>query len=44
MKRKEVISVQNIEASDLLVVIDAEAAECCGGDCDCGPLCPPDCC
>jgi hypothetical protein len=40
--RKEVIEVQNIEDGDLLVVLDAEETGCC--DCDCGPLCPPDCC
>jgi hypothetical protein len=37
-----VIDVQNIEDGDMIVVIDAEDAACC--DCDCGPLCPPDCC
>jgi hypothetical protein len=36
--------VQKIEDGDLIVVIDAEDAACCDGDCDCGPSCPPDCC
>jgi hypothetical protein len=44
MRRKEVIEVQNIEDGDLLVVLDTEQTSCCGSDCDCGPLCPPDCC
>jgi hypothetical protein len=34
--------MQNIEDSDLIVVINADEDACC--DCDCGPLCPPDCC
>jgi len=34
--------MQNIEDGDLIPVINADDGECC--DCDCGPLCPPDCC
>jgi hypothetical protein len=32
----------NIDDSDMIPVINANEAACC--DCDCGPLCPPDCC
>jgi hypothetical protein len=39
-----VIEVQNIEASDLLVVLSDIEDECCDSECDCGPMCPPDCC
>jgi hypothetical protein len=37
-----VSNVRNIDEGDLIVVIGAEDEACC--DCDCGPLCPPDCC